>query len=125
MRTINRIVIEFVPHSEQRYVTVGDWLYDGDTLILRISRTIDARHQQLVAMHELVEALACNVDSVTQQAVDEFDIHGEGTTLDEPGDSPKSPYHDQHMIASAVERIMASALHVDWRNYVKALDDIA
>lgn len=118
---VNRIVIDFIDHSAQRYPTVGDWYYVDDVLHIKVSRTPDDRHEQLVAVHELVEVLQCNNDNVTQADVDRWDM-GEGADLEEPGDSPEAPYHAQHMIASAVERIMASALRVDWEEYANALE---
>lgn len=117
---IGGIRIEFIDHDAQRYPTAGDWYFEGDTLVIRASRTADERHQQLVAVHELTEALACNQDGVMAEAVDAFDM-GPGATLDDPGNSPEAPYHAQHMVATAVERVMASALGVDWNDYDAAL----
>jgi len=122
MKSFNRIVIDFIPQSEQRYDTCGDWFYNGKTLVLKISRTSDMRHHQLVAVHELVEALLCNVDGVTQEQVDAFDM-GIGGDLDEPGNDLMCPCHAQHMIASAVERVVASAMRVDWAEYEQAVQD--
>lgn len=118
---IESVLIEFIPHADQRYATCGDWLYDGARLVLRISRTADPRHQQLVAVHEMVEALLCHRDGVTQAAVDAFDM-GPGAMLTDPGASPDAPYHAQHMVATAIERVMASALGVEWDAYEAALD---
>lgn len=120
-QSIDRIVIDFIPHDQQRYPTVGDWLYEGSTLLIRVSRTADPRYEQLVAAHELVEVLQCNLDGVSQEVVDHFDTVT-GKDLDEPGDSPDAPYHAQHLIASAVERVLASAMHVDWEAYADALE---
>jgi DNA polymerase elongation subunit (family B) len=35
----------------------------------------------------------------------------------EPGDDPKAPYYRQHQIATAVERLLAVELGVDWGAY--------
>jgi hypothetical protein len=122
MKTIDRITIDFIPQSEQRYDTCGDWYYEGSTLVLRISKTPDQRHQQLVAIHELVEALLCNVDGVTQEAVDAFD-NGPGKDLDEPGDYPSAPYFHQHVAATFVEGFIARKMDVDWEEYEQAVSD--
>jgi hypothetical protein len=82
----------------------------------------DERHQQLVAVHELVEALACNVDDVSPESVDAFDM-GPGAELDEPGNSPEAPYHAQHMMATEIEKRLAEALHVAWDEYDAAVGD--
>jgi hypothetical protein len=121
MQTIERVLIEFIPHDSQRYDTCGDWAYDGTTLVLRVSHLPDRRHEQLVAVHELAEALACNVDGVTQDAVDDFDM-GAGAELDEPGDSPDAPYHAQHVMAGGIERRLAEAMGVEWADYEAAID---
>ncbi|MDA8249424.1 MAG: hypothetical protein M0Z28_09605 [Rhodospirillales bacterium] len=122
-RRIEGIRIEFIDHAAQRYPTAGDWFFDGDVLVIRVSRTADERHQQLVAMHELAEALICVRDGVTAEAVDAFDM-GPGATLADPGNSPDAPYHAQHMVATAIERVMASALGVEWGDYDAALEGL-
>ena len=122
MKTIKRITIDFIPQAEQRYDTCGDWWYEDETLVLKVSLMPDQRHQQLVAVHELVEALACNVDGVSAEAVDAFDM-GPGADLDEPGNSPDAPYHVQHMVATEIEKRLAEALHVAWGEYDAAVGD--
>ena len=122
MKTIKRITIDFIPQSEHRYDTCGDWQIEGDTMIVKVSLKPDERHQQLVAVHELVEALACNVDDISPEAVDVFDM-GPGADLDEPGDSPEAPYHAQHVMATEIEKRLAEALHVAWDEYDAAVGD--
>lgn len=97
-----RVVIETIPHAEQRYPTVGDWLWSDDetTLTIRVSDMGDWRSEMLVALHELVEVILCKAGGVEQQAVDAFDIEFErkraARNLDEPGDDPAAPYRDEH-----------------------------
>jgi hypothetical protein len=117
---INEITIRFIPHAAQRYPTAGDWRHEDDRLAIYISRTENPLHEQLVAIHELSEALLCNNDGVTQEAVDAFDM-GPGKDLDDPGNTTAAPYHGQHMTATAIERVMASAMRVDWAEYDAAL----
>jgi len=121
-RPIGRITIDFIDQSQQRYDTCGDWYYEGDVLRLFISKTKDERHQQLVMLHELVEALMCNNDGVTQEMVDAFDM-GPGKNLDEPGNDPACPCHMQHVVASLFEQAAAHALRVNWAEYDKAVTD--
>lgn len=121
-RSIKEIRIRFIPQAEQRYDTCGNWLYEGDGLTILISQMPDERYQQLVAVHELVEALMCNVDGVTQEQVDAFDM-GPGKDLDEPGYSPDAPYREQHAWASAIEKMLAIGMHVDWDIYDAAVGD--
>lgn len=122
MNVIKQIVIDFIPHGDHRYDTAGDWLYDGETLRIRVSETTDPRHAQLVAVHELAECLICNVDGVTQEMVDAFDMAPDAPT--EPGDDPSAPYHSQHNVATVIEKTLAEAMHVDWDVYDDALSKL-
>lgn len=54
--------------------------------------------------------------------VDEFDFKFEQNDAnrktpggDEPGDEPKAPYHRQHSIATAFERILAERWGLNWK----------
>jgi len=123
-----KITIETVPHKEQRYPTVGDWFYDecGD-IVIRVSHLKDWRHEMLVAVHELVELLACKQDGVRQEDVDRFDMDYEknrrpGDLTSEPGDDPNAPYADQHCLATGIERILAQQLGVKWSDYADEIE---
>lgn len=118
----SRILIEFIPQSRQRYDTSGDWTIDGDALNIRITATPNPLHQQLVAVHELIEALLCNAAGVTQEAVDAFDM-GPGADIDEPGDDPAAPYREQHQMATEIEMALACAMGVPWDEYDAAVGD--
>lgn len=116
-----RILIETIPHAEQRYPTCGDYedLPDG-TLHIRVSELGDRRYELLVALHELVEAELVRARGIPFKAIDDFDMNfgGDG----EPGDDPRAPYHAQHKIASRVEFEMAYRLGVDWQAYDEAVE---
>jgi hypothetical protein len=126
---LTKIEIEVIPHDQHRYTTCGDWLYKEDgTLLIRISKLSDWRREMLVAVHELVEVLTCKNDGVPQDVVDQFDIafeekREEGND-DEPGDEPTAPYHRQHCLATGVERTLAAAWDVNWKDYDKELCDL-
>ena len=120
------IHIKTIPHKQQRYETVGDWFYDEHgNLQIRVSEMPDARFEQLVAVHELLEALECDEHGVEQEAVDSFDTQYErdrqaGDTS-EPGDSHMAPYYEEHQFATGVERLFAQRLGVNWQDYEKAV----
>lgn len=121
-----RIIIETIPHLEQRYETVGDWYYEPDgTLVIRVSQLSDWRREMLVAVHELVEVLQCKHDGVTQEVVDKFDkefeAHRHPDNEDEPGDEPTAPYVRQHCLATGIERTLAASLDVWWKAYEEEL----
>lgn len=124
-----RILIETIPHDQQRYPTVGDWEYTADCagntgdfeLTIRVSKLCDWRREALVAIHELAEVLACRHDGVSQGTVDKFDKDYEKARPNgddsEPGDDQNAPYRQQHCLATGIERIMAVALGVCWKDY--------
>jgi len=121
-----KIVIETIPHEKQRYETVGDWWTDPDgTLQIRVSDMPDDRYNLLVGLHELVEAALCDDRGIAQADVDAFDKAFEAKrpagNTDEPGDDPDAPYHLEHGFATGVERLMASALGINWTEYDDAV----
>jgi hypothetical protein len=120
------IVIEVIPHEEQRYCTCGDWFYEGNALRIKVSRMGDWRHEALVAIHELVEVLLCRHDGVPEEAVDKFDFAFEAARQpgndDEPGDDPQAPYRKQHCFATGIERLLAAELGIDWKHYEQEIN---
>lgn len=116
-----RICIETIPDSQHRFPFTGaDWFYDshGD-LQVRVSKLSDWRRETILAVHELVEAILCRHNGVSQKAVDDFDTEYDRTHLHDlnSGDDPLAPYHHEHCLATAVERIMAAELRVQWSEY--------
>lgn len=121
-----KITIETIPHGEQRYPTIGDWLFDeaGD-LQIRVSSMGNWKYEALVAHHELIEALLCKDRGITWEMVDAFDkefnrrrAFAEGG---EPGDAPDCPYRKEHFFATTAERTLAEAFDVDWFKYDAAV----
>ena len=125
-----KIIIETIPHNEQRYETIGDWYYDADgNLNIKVSHLSDWRRSMLVAVHELVEVLACKHDGVSQKSVDDFDMNFEANRKpgddSEPGDASDAPYKFQHGLATGIERVLASAWGVDWADYEEEINGIS
>lgn len=148
-----RMIIDFkvIPHSEQRYDTIGDWAwcedpstcpfqgnYGDGTLHIRVSDLGDPRYSLLVFYHELGEALMCRQEGVTQEQVDKFDMEYEKARenanleaapcgcpfQDEPGDDIHAPYHPYHVAATDAERAMARVLQVSWEDYADAVEKL-
>lgn len=127
------INVKTIPHSVQRYNTIGDWWFDdnGD-LQIRVSDLQNNDYESLIITHELVEALLCKKRGITADEVTHFDQTFEdmrkqfpGIVVDdEPGDSVNSPYHTEHITATALEEFMADELKVDWSKYEKAIKDL-
>ena len=95
--------------------------------------------ESLIAIHEAIEATLCLRAGISEEAVNAFDIEFEKareTGRDdrsyfvfrdrqvdadaEPGDQPDAPYYKQHQLATAVERMMAAEMGVDWTTYEEA-----
>jgi hypothetical protein len=111
-----RVSIEIVPHEGQRYSTVGDWYVEGSTLVIKVSDFEDPRVRWAIGVHELIEALQCMQDGVTQEQVDEWDM-GAGADCEDPGMHPSAPYHRQHVYATSVERRLITSLGLSWETY--------
>ena len=115
------IHILVVPESQQRpEVNGADWFFDdkGD-LQVRVSPMSDWRYEVLLGIHEATEAIMCRHNGVPQQAVDAFDLEYDKThTFDvNAGDDPDAPYKTEHTFATAIERVLAGVLEVDWLTY--------
>lgn len=126
------IIVETVPHGQQRYPSVGDFLTDETgTLGVYVSKMADWRYVRLVAIHEIVEASLCRADGVAEADIDQFDMQFEADRLlghhpldAEPGDDPRAPYRRQHLMATAIEKMLAAAMGVDWKAYEDAVNGL-
>jgi hypothetical protein len=115
---VYRVTIDVIPHRLQRYDTCGDYLYDASDrhLQIRVSQTPDWREAMTVAAHELIEALLVIQRGISIPAIDTFDQTC-GGDVDEPGEHPESPYYDEHLTATVVERLLAHELGLHWPTY--------
>jgi hypothetical protein len=142
-RTILRI--EVIPHNEQKYNTIGDyWWEPGGELVIVVSDLGDPLAEMLVGLHEAIEGVALHYErpltddpNAIIKAVNDFDIafedrrlrstdnHPEFTCLanhlhapdDEPGDCSAAPYHREHSLATAVERMLCAFVGYPWQKY--------
>lgn len=124
-----KIVIEVIPHSDQRYPTAGDWIMhrNGD-ITIRVSKLSDWREEMLIAYHELREALVCKYRGISEESVNEFDINYEQNRQDgdfsEPGDQVAAPYFLPHQYATRDERLLAADIGVDWTEYTAHVNSL-
>lgn len=108
-----KIVIETIPHKDQRYDTCGDYWRDPDgALQVRISDMGNTQYEMLVAIHEVIEWTLCNARGITNEEIDAFDLAYKGDG--EPGDEPDAPYQNEHLIATGVEKMLCAALGLKW-----------
>jgi hypothetical protein len=133
---MEKITIQTIPHSEQRYPTVGDWITEEEgsapgTVEIKVSSLEDDRMEFLIALHELIEWFLAKEHSVPAKAVTAFDEWFEADRepwqaigILEPGDAPTCPVYNEHRFASAIERLLAHELNVDWREYERAVNTL-
>ena len=118
-----KIVIETIPHHEQRYTTLGDYFRDeSGVLHILVSKMSDKRAELLVAIHELIEQALTETRGITNEEIDAFDIgHPE---LDDPGADPRAPYHREHTTATAIEMLLCNEMGMAWADYEVALGEV-
>jgi len=118
--------VRLIPHAEQRYPTWADWEFNDGKLTISVSEVGNWRYHLLAAIHELLEAVLCKHQNVTQSAVDAFDIPYENRRMtghihaacgceitDDPGADIHAPYRAAHLYATGVEYGLAKLLGVD------------
>jgi len=116
MKHIPTIRIKVIPHSEQAYDTPGNyWETKNGNWEVRISQ-MNPVSELAVLEHELYEMVKTILDGVKWSDIDKFDM-GEGKDMDDPGSSPKAPYHAQHMEALKIERQIIKNVKGDWNRY--------
>jgi hypothetical protein len=139
-----RIIIEVIPHSDQRlsgslggdwqWLTRGDAFHQGyilfkdvapsqleDVLLVRVSDMGDWRYNFLLAQHEMNEAMLCKAAGITTEMVDADEKNAKPT--DDPDSLsgyPGSCYQQQHNDALVMEWMTARFLGVDWTKYAAA-----
>lgn len=124
-----KILIETIPHFEQRYETVGDYMYLEDgTLYITVSDMRDDKYHALVAIHELIEAKLTEWKGVKEQEITDFDVAFEAKreegNIDEPGFDEKAPYLFEHTFATSVELGMCAMAGISWTAYEKVINSL-
>lgn len=127
------IKIKTIPHSKQRYDTVGDWEWDKNgNLTVSVSDMDNWKYEFLVAFHELAEVMLCKDRGISQESVDEFDISFEKIRQQfpktigdqEPGNMSSAPYNKEHAVATQLEYILAQELGVNWNDYDESVNNL-
>lgn len=123
------INIQTKPLAEMRYSTVGDYYFKEDgSLQLDIAETGDPFYNLMVAIHELVEFSLLQKRGIPISDIDEFDLLFEKEREDnyhdldeEPGFDGRSPYRQEHTLATAVEMMLCAQAGISWKDYGEAL----
>lgn len=130
MPKVPKYLLSVIPHSEHRYPTVGDWRPGTPDEVI-VSDMHNEDYEFLVMIHELLEFYLCKKRGIRDQDVTAFDVQfekerdkGLHTIADEPGDSPLAPYFREHQFATAIERVLARELGVDWDTYSDIVESL-
>ena len=120
-----------IPHLNQRYETVGDWVFNGDDLNITVSDMGNAKYEFLVSIHEMIEAVLCKDRGISEESVSAFDMKFESNRIQyqwpdylEPGADPTAPYYKEHLVAEIIERLLAKELNIDWEKYSQAVAEL-
>ena len=122
------IQVHIIKHEDQRYPTVGDWVFGEDqpakmhNLLVSVSQTGNQDYNDLVAVHEIIEAILCKANGVSDENVTNWDR--DHIDHPDPGSIPGCPYYHEHLVAEVIEKIVASELQVDWQEYEEALEKL-
>lgn len=129
---MNNIVVKTVPNEEIKIrhgFTGADWWWEGDTLQVRVAAELtDWKERAALIVHEVAEALISRDMGITVTQVDDYDAKferehpGDGTT--NVGDIDDCPYRQPHNYATAIERVLASAMNISWQNYDDRLSQL-
>jgi len=119
-------IVTVTPPKAMRYRTVGDWFWEENKgpgcLKIQVADTGNWIYNMLVAVHELIEVILCEIAGISEKRVSAFDLAHQDD--EDPGTHPKAPYHDQHITAMGIEMILAARAGVKWRIYEDTLDRI-
>lgn len=114
-----KIEIKTIPHTQQRYDTIGDYIDnpDGSRQIL-ISELGNPDYEFLVAIHELIEQHLCLKRFISESSISEFDRSYRGLHRDDPGQDTNAPYHKEHMFASGIEKALCEEMGISYYKYM-------
>ena len=124
-----KIIIETIKHENQEYETCGNWMFDKKgNLHIWVSDTKNNDYFFLIGIHEAIEAWLCRKRGIDERKITDFDITFEANRKDgddsEPGDNEKAPYKNEHLFATGIEKLVASALQIGWNEYEKTINKL-
>ena len=97
----------------------GDYfLNEKGTLQIRVSEFADPVDALALIHHELNEAWACAEKGIDFADIDKFDLEHRET--EDPGLMKCAPYHEQHMAAETIERLICHLNGRNWNDHYNA-----
>jgi len=114
------IKVQFIPHAQHVYTTIGYWAVKNDTLVIKISEEICWENRISVLFHELIEAAYCIANGITTAECDEFDAlfereyeEGKWPKSVEAGFDKRCPYRKGHIWGCRFEWLVLFILGAD------------
>lgn len=128
-----QIKFEVIPHKKQRYDTAGDYWVDAKGVMqFRVSDLSNNDYEFPIFIHELIEWYLVRRRGISEEAISKFDKEFErlrsknkkliGTQ--EPGHMVSAPYHDEHVFAEKIERLLIEELGLSWEKYDQEVDNL-
>lgn len=120
-----KIETEIKPKDQMRYDTVGDYYFLTDgTLKFEVADSGNPLYNWMVLIHEMTEFALLEHRGIPVQTIDEFDMMYEKEREqnfhdidDEPGFDNRSPYREEHTLATAVEMMICAHAGISWMDY--------
>lgn len=119
------IFVQVIPHNEQLYDTVGNYIENNGMGVwdIEISEMSKWEYESLVLVHELVEMILTKHRKISWKSIDKFDM-GLGKDLSEPGNDKRAPYFKEHQFATRIEKMLCNELGIDWNKYDKVISKL-
>jgi len=130
---LKKIIIETIPHSQQRAENVGDYFQDPEgTWHIKVSDMGDWRMNFLIYLHELIELGITQAWCISEPDIQKFDEmwfaeQAKGLHPDdaEPGFDPRSPYYQAHEYSTLIENLTARELCINWQEYGNVVNEVS
>jgi hypothetical protein len=130
-KDLSKISIEFIPHKDHKFTTIGHWFEDEFGAHIQISQELKWEFRIAVLFHELIEYSMCREEGITTKECDDFDAlfeieYEQGVWLKsvEAGFDKRCPYRKGHVWGSRFERLVIWLLGVSWVEYTEACDKL-
>lgn len=114
------IEIEFIPHKQHRFTTIGYWFVQDGTLYIQVSNEISWQNKIATVFHELIEAGICISKGITTEECDAFDAQFEEEYKrkkwdinTEAGLDKRCPYRKGHIWGNRLEWLVMFLLGAD------------
>jgi 5-methylcytosine-specific restriction endonuclease McrA len=121
-----------IPHGLQAYETVGNYEWtNNNILVIFVSDLGNEDYEHAIFIHEFIEASLCKKRGIKEEDITNFDIQFEKDRLKglhsktaEPGNSPKAPYHREHLFATKLEKMFIKDLGYKWKEYDRLVNEL-